>query len=374
MTPHPTATLGHTSTCLVRLIQWLLGFLHVPYNILKLPLGIPLPAPVDLSFDCPSNLKEAVDWILRVTGKDGGGSGNGTDALAEKVQKLLEEVGKSDANFGAEIGKVIQALNTGSGNGLIAKLAGGLQQFIGYETGSTNTTGKITGAGIAPSNMATHRLCDATIAFTIGVLEGCKGRLNSKAHSSQLAKIDGVIKTLHEKYGAGPDGLKSVATQVKNELTGLKGTFVGFLETLGGAFQDHCSQLQDLNENPTEVAAKVGKYIDNAVTVSRSLGYPTPVADNLKKLIQQNSETYDPKTLKDFSSTIKQVESALKTTGRYAPTLGVGTGEFITHLKANYESAYEATTATWQDQNVEKCAKNFLGCLPLLFNGLSYLY
>ncbi|GIX66387.1 spectrin repeat superfamily Extracellular matrix-binding protein, putative [Babesia caballi] len=38
--------------------------------------------------DCPSNLKEAIDWILRVTGKDGGGGGGNEQKLAEAITKL----------------------------------------------------------------------------------------------------------------------------------------------------------------------------------------------------------------------------------------------------------------------------------------------
>ncbi|GIX62279.1 variant erythrocyte surface antigen-1, alpha subunit [Babesia caballi] len=39
--------------------------------------------------DRPSNLKEAIDWILRVTWKDGGGGGtDGTDGLANAIRKL----------------------------------------------------------------------------------------------------------------------------------------------------------------------------------------------------------------------------------------------------------------------------------------------
>ncbi|GIX64974.1 variant erythrocyte surface antigen-1 family protein [Babesia caballi] len=83
--------------------------------------------------DCPSNLKEAIDWILRVTGKDGQDSGgqNGTDALTKEVKKLLPEVKGADTGLNQDIDKVIQALD-GSGD-LIGKLAEGLQRFIGYE-------------------------------------------------------------------------------------------------------------------------------------------------------------------------------------------------------------------------------------------------
>ncbi|GIX64930.1 variant erythrocyte surface antigen-1 family protein [Babesia caballi] len=45
---------------------------------------------IEASLDCPSNLKEAIDWILRVTGKDGGGGGDDANKLAEAIIKVPE--------------------------------------------------------------------------------------------------------------------------------------------------------------------------------------------------------------------------------------------------------------------------------------------
>lgn len=41
--------------------------------------------------DCPSNLKEAIDWVLRVTEKDNGNGNESTD-LAKAVENLIKEV------------------------------------------------------------------------------------------------------------------------------------------------------------------------------------------------------------------------------------------------------------------------------------------
>ncbi|GIX62559.1 uncharacterized protein BcabD6B2_19940 [Babesia caballi] len=104
--------------------------------------------------DCPSNLKEAIDWILRVTGKDGqsggGGDQNGTqaiEALSSQVMKLLESVKESDPNFSAEIGKVIQVLGGSGTTGLVTRLADGLKKFIGY-----GSNGQADGKGIIKSS------------------------------------------------------------------------------------------------------------------------------------------------------------------------------------------------------------------------------
>ncbi|GIX65459.1 variant erythrocyte surface antigen-1 family protein [Babesia caballi] len=87
-----------------------------------LPLDIPLSAHVDLSSGCPSKLKEAIDWILRVTGKDGGGIQNGTKQLATAVNNLISKAGIERLKPQITINQ-----------GLINSLATGLATFIGYK-------------------------------------------------------------------------------------------------------------------------------------------------------------------------------------------------------------------------------------------------
>ncbi|GIX61762.1 variant erythrocyte surface antigen-1 family protein [Babesia caballi] len=73
----------------------------------------------------PKNLKEAIDWILRVSGGDGVDKcKNGVQVLSEQVQTLLNQVTSSDmGTLKSKLGDVI------------TKLADGLQQFIGYNGG-----------------------------------------------------------------------------------------------------------------------------------------------------------------------------------------------------------------------------------------------
>ncbi|GIX61789.1 variant erythrocyte surface antigen-1 family protein [Babesia caballi] len=90
--------------------------------------------------DCPSNLKEAIDWILRVTGKDGGGDQtNGSDGLITAVQGLLRTAGVENNNPKISINK-----------DLIDNLADGLAKFIGYDGNGT-----VEGTGIAGVPMET---------------------------------------------------------------------------------------------------------------------------------------------------------------------------------------------------------------------------
>ncbi|GIX65005.1 variant erythrocyte surface antigen-1 family protein [Babesia caballi] len=84
--------------------------------------------------DCPSNLKEAIDWILRVTGKDTvGGSQNGSSQLADAVSKLLKDVKASSSELQDQFEAIKTTLNPGGSNGLIDNLATGLAKFIGYD-------------------------------------------------------------------------------------------------------------------------------------------------------------------------------------------------------------------------------------------------
>ncbi|GIX62724.1 variant erythrocyte surface antigen-1 family protein [Babesia caballi] len=103
--------------------------------------------PLDISFilhsrpltGSHSNLKEAIDWILRVTGKDGqDSSGGGTQELASAVSILLASVKSSSPELDSNFQKIKGALISSGNNGLIDNLATGLAKFIGYENGGGN--------------------------------------------------------------------------------------------------------------------------------------------------------------------------------------------------------------------------------------------
>ncbi|GIX61896.1 variant erythrocyte surface antigen-1 family protein [Babesia caballi] len=81
--------------------------------------------------ECPSNLKEAIDWILRVTGKDGqdGSSQNGTQQLAGAVAGLLDGVQSSSPQLESKLSEIKKDLTTDGNNGIINALADGLKKF-----------------------------------------------------------------------------------------------------------------------------------------------------------------------------------------------------------------------------------------------------
>ncbi|GIX64865.1 variant erythrocyte surface antigen-1 family protein [Babesia caballi] len=96
--------------------------------------------------DCPSNLKEAIDWILRVTGKDGQGGGNGNEThLAQAVANLpdfnaaIAAAAEKLQNNGGDAAQALRELKEHNTLGeIIKKLAEGLRKFIGYDSSSNN--------------------------------------------------------------------------------------------------------------------------------------------------------------------------------------------------------------------------------------------
>ncbi|GIX63433.1 variant erythrocyte surface antigen-1 family protein [Babesia caballi] len=83
----------------------------------------------------PKNLKDAIDWLLRVSGKDGQGCGEGgINGLAGEINTLLKSI---------KIGESTEMINNHMPS-LISTLANGLKAFVGY-----NAESQPTGKGIA---------------------------------------------------------------------------------------------------------------------------------------------------------------------------------------------------------------------------------
>ncbi|GIX64191.1 extracellular matrix-binding ebh [Babesia caballi] len=319
-----------------------------------------------------------MDCNLRVTGKDGQDSGGGTNDLAGEVKKLLESVENSGTGLSAEIQKVTQALTPGS-SGLIAKLAEGLQQFIGYE-GGNNTHGLITGAGIAPSNMATHRLCDATIAFTIGVLEGCKRHSDLKAshNKNHLDNVNKALKELYGKYGSGSTGLKGLASSVGSILSGVGGSNVsGFIKDIGTALKKFNQVQGPPSDTAENVAGQIEQYLKGVF--KGSWGSANAVDGKLKAVVTalKSQDTYDPSRANGKIEEVGKQLIPTETPGltRVKDALNDGKQAFIWQLqKGNYTATnYEKLSASNRTFNTTH-AKIFLACLPLIFNNLSYFY
>ncbi|GIX64670.1 variant erythrocyte surface antigen-1 family protein [Babesia caballi] len=253
---------------------------------------------------CLSNLKEAIDWILRVTGKDGGSNKNVANDLTEQVKKLLDEVKDVDRNLGEEIGKVVTALTKGNG-ALITKLAEGLQQFIGYDN-----RGKLTGGGILPANVATHQVCNAVLNFVIRFLEGLCGF--DGVGDPHKQKVLEVIGKLRKCLGTGkvPEGFQQLVDGIAKkveDLNRLPGNVNNYLKDVFGNLKTLVDKANLENGGSGSVEAfktNVESFLDeviakvNGENPGGSFSRFTSLCTKLSKLIEDRNIKNDLTTTK----------------------------------------------------------------------------
>ncbi|GIX65977.1 variant erythrocyte surface antigen-1 family protein [Babesia caballi] len=353
-----------------------------------LPLDIPLSACVVLFFDCPSNLKEAIDWILRVTGKDGG----------------------------EEFEKVKNALTQGTDqNGLIDTLADGLQQFIGYKQGGIGTIEA--SKGIGRSSEPRDRLGDAHLGFIAKVLEQLitySGQKYGYALKlmNYIPQLTSAIKELTNGMGGGvykfeeaiqkaEEVLKNVTSNeisdvwntlkivddiltklpsIKSNITVRK--LADAVKSYLGAVLQQLKQVQGIKSSAETEVSTLKSNIDTLLTQLQS--------QNGNKPFNFGKDPVDGQTgLKQHVDAVVSANNALsgklgRISGpvRYVVSAVIsGTSQFLSQLqKIHYASYYQGVTVEtsgWQNgqsEDAKKCAKIFLGCVPMLFNALSFLY
>ncbi|GIX65934.1 variant erythrocyte surface antigen-1 family protein [Babesia caballi] len=325
-------------------------------------------------------------------------------ALSNKVKELLKEVAKSDPNLGEDIKKIKDALSSDSGNnGLITKLAEGLQQFIGY-----NSSGKLTGGGILPANVAKHQVCNAVLNFVIRFLEGLCG-IKASGHD----KVSEVIRTLRKCVGTGqvPKGFKELVGKIEEKVKAIDTSLQNNRNKLDGAFQNFKTLVETLNYdqhgnvNVTQDSAKVRSFLDtvkNEIKQDGSNNFRN-LCDKLKDLFgenkinmlwtslsnnaQLNSSSLSNKTTSvtnyandkgltadinnlKYGMNAKPANAAVFTAVRDAATAFIA--ELQTKAYASYYDKAEWNNVSREDDKT-KCAKIYLGCL-LYYQALSYIY
>ncbi|GIX65988.1 variant erythrocyte surface antigen-1 family protein [Babesia caballi] len=375
-----------------------------------LPLYIPSSTPAHPSFDFPSNIMEAIDWILRVTGKNGNDKGGGTEAieaLTEQVRKLLNEVKDVGAGLGAQIDKVTEALDGSGGgsNGLIGKLAEGLQQFIGYSGTKTYSGPIITGGGILSANVAKHQVCNAVLNFVIRFLEGL---CEINVESTDKQEVSEVIGTLRKCVGTGkvPKGFGELVQKIEEKVkqgfdSKIKhGGSNGVLNTVFSSLRDIVTEKFNDQKHQTHTVnsgiQNVTSYIDVVKVEEDGSSNFKNLNDSLKtlfgdvktKVTPQLSETthlvtstltnlnnVKPDSINGDINQLKNTKSAnaaVFTAVRYAAK------SFIAELqtKAYTSYYYDVTNQKWCDNKLihDTHAKIFLGCLPLYYQALTYIY
>ncbi|GIX63402.1 extracellular matrix-binding ebh [Babesia caballi] len=343
------------------------------------------------SCDSPSNLKEAIDWILRVTGKDGHDSSHGTTAitaLTQQVTQLLSEVGKSETKLGSKLDEIKNALGTSGSGNLITNLVKGLQQFIGYEGGmlSDSKTPKTNGGGILPANVAKYQVCNAVLNFVISFLEGLCGikasghgevwkvigKLRECVGTGQVPQgfgtlVEGIGKKVEKNSGFNGDvgsklkemfgKLKGIVTSHENQEnvdnleTFLTKVFNGQNSETSSDFKTLCDKLKALFEdgNLKSGMTTANKHLELSQLTSKL----TPITNQAQKV---NPSRFTNSTAKALSAGVQSAAYA-----------------FLAEIKdpSQYTSFYKGVDN--KDVNNVQCAKIFLGCLPLYYQALTYI-
>ncbi|GIX63229.1 extracellular matrix-binding ebh [Babesia caballi] len=295
----------------------------------------------------------------------------------------------------------------GGPNGLITKLADGLQKFIGYDAGSN---GKITGGGILPANVARHQVCNAVLNFVIRFLEGL-----SKVNEASYKKVVDVIGKLRKCVGTGqvPEGFKELVGKIEGKVKQGFDTMINnargktktidVFEALKVLINDNLkftNSQQNLNGETSGMENYIGEVSkklegDNSLHLSNLFNEfktffsqlrtkpltlkddePLKLAVNgldgkIKSLI---TAANDPGLNSDIrrSRTDKPYTSAVFSAVRDAATAFIADIKELIKYTSYYHDAEWSKVSSPDDKT--KCAKIFLSCLPLYYQAFTYIY
>ncbi|GIX61211.1 extracellular matrix-binding ebh [Babesia caballi] len=333
---------------------------YVPYS----PLATSL-------LDCPSNLKEAIDWILRVTGKDGGGGSAGNETILAKAitklpdfQEAIEAASKNPEGGSGDVSKALKNLKSENTLGsIIENLTDGLRAFIGYGG---------QGQGIALVIDPLQQLRDGLLWFLNQFVDNLR-RINVDT-KGVTGDLRGAVSKGKEKFDEAVGKLSQITDnngKISEVMTALKK--VDGLKSKQTSVGEFASEVKTyLGGVLDAVAADEGVKKDSAKAKIVSL------CQNLSSLLDSAGNTG---VLDTRITLVKDFEKQLSYSGRenvakvLVPAVAAGTAGFLTPLqkKNGYKSAYLGQS--W-DYNIndDKFAQIFLGCLPLYYYWLTYLY
>ncbi|GIX61201.1 variant erythrocyte surface antigen-1 family protein [Babesia caballi] len=380
-------------------------------TLTTLGLGGGAAAAYLFNIDCSSNLKEAIDWILRVTGKDGGS--DKSQDLARAITELpdfkvaikyaadkLNEGGSGDAS------KALVKLSTpGTLGPIIGKLAEGLRQFIGYDPSGGII--KHSNKGIGASNDPLERLQEGLLGFWIEMIQSLVNSANKGVRDVSLRGVN-LDSELRPALGGGSGG-KNFTTAV-NHMKGLN-------QRNGDQIKDVVTQLKNVTKlqsktNITDFATPVSEYLgkvlqavaEDSSVKSISGGFKfnnhrksineivNELCTNITTLIKKFADMKG----KPFSLERGGIENGMAQVKLYNAHLGPNvlkgikpppktialisalhnaTNGFRRELQKPLYTSYYLPSATWDgSQDKPKCAMIFLSCIPLYYYGITYLY
>ncbi|GIX64770.1 variant erythrocyte surface antigen-1 family protein [Babesia caballi] len=364
---------------------------------------------------CPSNPKEAIDWILRVTGKDGQDTGtNGTAGLAKALHELLTDSCNgflvSGLNVDADMFRALREWLNGQKETyedtkkLIARCANELAAFIGFKKNVKN--GLIGVGGIAVSNDPLERLRDGMLEFSMGVLEELKRYKEPLALSLNENQVDIVIGELRGALGGGvykfeeainkaAELLKSVNLNeisevwkklanittlsnsgclptIKSYITVSKWTPVveKYFAAILGPLKDKISGTaqSEIERLKASLTTLVTKICSNCTT-SKPIDL---TQQEVKKQIDTLTEKHTGILIKlRNAATTNEID--LSQYRFIVEALVTGTNGFLRQLHRKYVSLYQGSQWPPNSNDPQTCAKIFLACVPFIWSNLSYL-
>ncbi|GIX64973.1 variant erythrocyte surface antigen-1 family protein [Babesia caballi] len=319
--------------------------------------------------DSPSNLKEAIKSILRVTGKDGGNSGVGSgneEKLAKAVvnlpdfqQAIKAAVEKLKESGGVDVSQALAMLNdAGTLENIITKLAEGLKAFIGYGGGK----------GIADLVDPLQQLRKGLLMFLQMMLEKLRGYINNDSD---------IIGELNKAY-MGRVNFESAIDKVGN----IKDGDQKKIPTVVSASQN-TEQLKQNKDDRNKFPEAVSNYLKGVLeAVEKKAPQAMSQVDTLKGRLESLIRAYGKQEeLVTLTNEVKDANAKLDSNkSRDYPArpliegVKMGTTNLLTQLKTGgYKSSYLGSD--WNgDTSTDKISQIFLGCLPLYYYWLTYLY
>ncbi|GIX63476.1 variant erythrocyte surface antigen-1 family protein [Babesia caballi] len=278
----------------------------------------------------------------------------------EAIKAAAEKLKESE---GPDVFQTLEKLSTpGTLGPIIDKLADGLKAFIGYQGGQ----------GIANVIVPLQQLRDGVIKFLYGFL-GSVRTLN--------VDDNGAIMSLG-KARMGKETFESTLNKVKGIHQGSANQ--NKIPEVVKALID-IDKLKQHKDDLSKLSPQVGEYLKKLLQAVNTDGKgqaPSEV-DTLKDRFEILLKSYGSHS--DFDSKLSQVQSAhatLKSLPRQQPARALvegitrGTESLLQPLQktGGYKSSYLSTSNWSGTTDNNKFAKIFLGCLPLYYYWLTYLY
>ncbi|GIX65486.1 variant erythrocyte surface antigen-1 family protein [Babesia caballi] len=368
------------------------------------------------------DITDAIDAVkgelVRLSKRDNSSNTNDFSKLTRYISTLLSKIKSFDPNIVSSEPGSASTRHPGSSE----PGSDGPQKAGSSGTGSTPHTSASSssgpavggflgvgalGAGVAyglnlgKANGPLERLRDAVLGFWLGALSQVSRLLNGK--KTEKDDVDKVVSKIMGAFGKGKEGVNGLAESVDSLSSAVQGSGVQGVTEILEALKEGISDLKThLSSSElktlagavvtylTKVLTKVESDADTASSKVQQLKSDLPAV--VKQLKSQTNKPIDLgesgiKTELDavngnssgsntqLGDLIKKDQIGDTKAKKIVNAVWCATSYFVDVLKTRYTSSYPSS-ATWQSVggNQATCAKIFLACLPVIFNGLNYLY